>query len=352
MPGAVAAEWPTRPPGLYALAAVKLLSKLGELRVSGAVVLRLAQATTAGYALLVVTGGAVRLTGSGLGCSDWPACFTHQTIPAISFHPWMEFGNRMVTVAVTIVSIAAFLAMARRRPFRRDLFWPASGLIIGLAAQIVIGGIVVLTKLNPYWVAVHFLITFVMVAVGLVLCHRAALDEPVERTRSVPLVGPELRWLTLLLLSSLSVVIMAGTVVSGSGPHEGAPGTERIPIAFQAAAELHADLALFTIGLVLASVFAFRQARAPAAVQRRSWILLEVLAVQGVLGYTQYFLHDNALVVGFHMAGATIAWVTMWWFLLSLHEHVPIPSSAQPAAVTDAEDLLFSDEASAVPAAR
>lgn len=285
-------------------------------------VLRLAQVTTACYALLVVTGGAVRLTGSGLGCSDWPTCYHHQAIAALSFHPLVEFGNRMVTVAVSIVSIVAFLAVVRRERYRSDLFWPAAGLILGLVAQIVIGGIVVLTHLDPYWVAIHFLLTLIMVGVGLLLCHRAALDDSLARSRSVSLVGRDLVWLARLMALSLAVVIMAGTIVTGSGPHAGAPGTPRIPFAFRDAAELHADLALFTIGLVLASLFAFHQARTPEAVQRRLRFLFEVLVLQGALGYTQYFLHDAALVIEFHLAGATTAWVTMLWFNLGLHKHV------------------------------
>lgn len=285
---------------------------------------RIALVAAVCYALLVVTGGAVRLTGSGLGCLDWPTCSTASVTPAVSFHPLVEFSNRMVSVAVTVLSIVTFLASLTPRVRRRDIVWLSTGLVGGIAGQIVIGGIVVLTKLNPYWVSLHFVLTLVVLADGIVLYRRATYGNGPREL----LVGRDLLWLARLLLVTISVLIMAGTMVTGSGPHAGGPGAIRVPIAFRDMAELHADIALFLIGMTLATLFALHQAKAPAAVQRRARLMLEILFVQGTLGYTQYFLHDNALVVEFHLIGATSAWTAIVLFYLGLHRREPTASPA------------------------
>ena len=279
------------------------------------------------YALLVVSGGAVRLTGSGLGCPDWPSCYEHRLVAQASFHPLVEDVNRFVSVAVTVVSALALVLAALRQPRRRDLLWLAGGLVAGVGAQIVLGGLVVLFKLNPYLVALHFLLTIVVLADAVVFFHRAGVDESVTWTgHSTSLVGPDLRWLARLLLVTLGLVSVVGTLVSGAGPHAGAPSTpsapiRRIPIALRDIAQLHSDIALFLIGLTLATLFALHHAAAPSIVQHRARWMFEIMVVQGALGYTQYFSHDNAGVVEVHLAGVTLLWITAIAFYLSLHRH-------------------------------
>jgi len=293
---------------------------------------RLAVVAAVCYALLVVTGGAVRLTGSGLGCLDWPTCSRASVTPAVSFHPLIEFSNRMVSVAVTVFSAATLLAALAMRPRRRDAVWLSAGLVAGIVGQIVIGGIVVLTKLNPYWVSLHFVLTLAVLGDAIVLCARVREGGG---TRTL-VVDRDLLWLSRLLLATISVLVMAGTIVTGSGPHAGGPGAIRIPIAFRDMAELHADIALFLIGMTLATVFALHHAKAPALVQRRARTMLEVLALQGTLGYTQYFLRDNALVVEFHLAGATAAFSATVALYLSLHRVEPL--ALEGAAATRRDD--------------
>ena len=280
----------------------------------------IALVVTVCYALLVLTGGAVRLTGSGLGCADWPECFRGHLTASASFHPLVEFTNRVVTIAVSVVTIVAFLAAVARNPRQRNLIYLSGALVGGLIAQIVLGGIVVLTKLNPYLVALHFVLTLAMLAVALVFLHLASVADTPSRT----LVGREIVWLARLLLATLSVLIVVGTLVTGSGPHAGGPNAKRIPIAFRDIAELHSTIALFLIGCTLASLFALHIARASARTQRAARIMLEVLFLQGILGFSQYFLHDNAVVIEFHLAGATAVWIAAVSFYLSLHEH-PVP---------------------------
>lgn len=270
------------------------------------------------YALLVVTGGAVRLTGSGLGCPDWPSCYQSRFSAALSYHPLIEFGNRLITVAVSVVSVLAFVAALLLVERRKDLTWLSGGLVIGLTAQIILGGIIVLTKLNPYLVSLHFVLTLGVLANALVLYYRARYGRPAPGF----LVDETLVWLSRLLLTVLTVLVCAGTVVSGAGPHAGAPGTKRIAIAFRDIAELHSDIALFLIGLLLAAVFAFHQARVPRLMQRRAQLLFELAVIQGALGYTQYFLHDSAAVVEIHLAGATSLWIAMTWFYLRLRPSI------------------------------
>jgi cytochrome c oxidase assembly protein subunit 15 len=275
---------------------------------------RLATAAAIAYALLVVTGGAVRLTGSGLGCPDWPTCSGHRITSSLAFHPVVEFGNRLVTVGVSVLSIVLFVSAFLLPYRRRDLRGLASGLIVGLVAQIVLGGLVVLFKLNPYLVALHFLLTLAVLGDALVLRHRTVHGDGPTRL----LVGREMGICSLIAVGALCLLITLGTVVTGSGPHAGGADAKRIDLAFRDAAELHSSVALFVIGIVLALYFGLRQSGAPESVQRRVRNLLEILVLQGTLGYTQYALHDSSVVVELHLAGATSVWCATIFFALGL----------------------------------
>jgi cytochrome c oxidase assembly protein subunit 15 len=293
------------------------------------------------YALLMVTGAAVRLTGSGLGCPDWPACYAHRLTAEVSFHPLVEFANRLVTVAATVVSVVALGAAWLRSPRRKDLCWLAGGLVAGVGGQIVIGGILVLSTLNPYIVAGHFLLTIPILADAVVFFHAAGIGADRDEQRFVPLVGKDLRLLARILVGALGLVTAIGTVVAGSGPHAGAPSTpgqriQRIPIAFRDIAALHSDAALFLIGLALASLFAFHRGSVPEAAQRRLRLLFELLVVQGAIGYLQYSLHDSPVVVEVHILGVTCLWVAAVGFYLSLHEHPERAMRTEPAAAAKA----------------
>ena len=230
---------------------------------SPATVRKVALVSVVCYTLLVLSGGAVRLTGSGLGCPDWPSCFQHHLTAVSSFHPLVEFANRLVSVAVTLVSLAALVVTTLRTPPRRDLTVLGGGLVAGIAAQIILGGLVVLFKLNPYLVALHFLLTIVILADAIVLYHRSG-SRP---THAEPVIGRDLVLLARLQLSTLTLVTVLGTVVTGAG-HAGGPGARRIPIVFRDIAEVHSTVALFLIGLTLASQFAFHHANAPQVVLR------------------------------------------------------------------------------------
>ena len=264
-------------------------------------------------ALIVVTGGAVRLTGSGLGCSDWPECSVGHLTPALQFHGLVEFGNRLVTVVLTVAVAAAFLAAVFRAPRRRDLVWLSGGLVAGVLAQAVLGGIVVYTKLNPYVVMVHFVATILLVADAVVLVHRDRLDYTpgsgrllVPRTVIRAFYG---------LLALLALVITAGTATTGAGPHAGDSSGQqvarRIPVALRDMAELHSSLALLMVGLTVGLVVALHASSVPSRVQRSARILLAVMVAQAAIGYTQYFTHLPALLVELHLAGATALAIAM-----------------------------------------
>lgn len=306
-------------------------------RVSPARFRQLALAAALCYGALVVTGGAVRLTGSGLGCADWPNCSAGHLLAQASFHPLVEDVNRIISVAITVLTAVVFLAALRRAPARRDLTILAGGLVVGFFGQVVLGGLVVLFKLNPYLVALHFLLTLAILGDALVLHHLAG--EPA--TRAEPRVEPSLVWLARVLLATTCLVVTIGTVVTGAGPHAGGQGAKRIAISFQSIAQLHSDVALFLIGLTLATLFALHVARSPAPVQRGARTMLEVMALQGSLGYTQYFLHDAAAVVELHLVGATCVFSAVVLFYLSLHRHPALePAAAAQSSRPTAPELV------------
>jgi cytochrome c oxidase assembly protein subunit 15 len=276
-------------------------------------------------ALIVVTGGAVRLTGSGLGCSDWPDCSVGHLTPALQFHGLVEFSNRMVTVILTIAVAAAFLGTIFRRPRRTDLIWLSGGLVGGVLAQAVLGGIVVYTKLNPYVVMVHFYATMLLLVDAVVLVHRSRRDYSPGSARLI--IPRTLLKLHYAVLALLALVIAAGTATTGAGPHAGdASGQQvakRLPVALRDMAELHSSLVLLLIGMTIGLVVGLHVTDVPERVRRSGRILLMVMVAQAAVGYTQYFTHLPALLVEVHLLGVTILVIGAVKCFLSCTFHAP-----------------------------
>ncbi len=310
---------------------------------------KLSVASLVMVSLIVITGAAVRLTGSGLGCPDWPSCYQRRLTAQLSFHPVIEFGNRMVTVVLVVVVGATLVAAVLRRPRRRDLVWLSAGLVGGVLAQAVLGGIVVYTKLNPYIVMVHLLASMVLVANAVVLVHRSSRRyEPGSGTLLVP--RPVLL-LTRGTAALLAVVLAAGTATTGAGPHAGdAAGQEvakRIPIALRDMAELHSSLALLLVGATLSLVVALHALDVPERVRRAGRILIVVMVAQAAIGYTQYFTHLPPLLVELHVVGATALVIGMVQFWLALTFH---PNEDRPGGGRREDAAL--DEPTSAPAAQ
>lgn len=290
---------------------------------------RLTRAGVVLLGLIVVTGGAVRLTGSGLGCPTWPQCGdgSFVTRDAYSSHGWVEFGNRLLTLAVGVLMIALPLVALRLRGRRRDLVLLSFGLWLGFVGQAVLGGLTVLFKLHPALVAGHFLLSMALLLDVVVLDARARQGVG----RGHPLVARELRWLTRLLAVVAAGVLVLGTIVTGTGPHSGdTEQARRFGFDIRNVAQLHADGAMVLTGLVVATLFALHLGRAPAPARRWGYVLAGVVVGQATIGFVQYFLGIPAPLVGLHITGATILWIVTLRLALSLVER---PTPALPAQV-------------------
>jgi cytochrome c oxidase assembly protein subunit 15 len=273
---------------------------------------------------IVVTGAGVRLTGSGLGCTDWPRCTEETFTPSSDLHAQIEFYNRMITGLVSVAVVLAVLGSLRRAPRRKDLVWLSWGLVGGVVGQIVLGGIVVLTHLNPWLVQGHFVVSMILVADAAVLTHRAGLPDDVAQQ---PIVTPALlRWGRALVGLAI-LVMLTGTLVTGSGPHSGhkeaepgasaaeelaaAKDVRRLPIAVHDAARIHG---LAMIVFLAATIWVLVQIRRHQAAGRlaasASW-LLTALILQGAIGYTQYFTGVPPALVALHILGASLVWVAV-----------------------------------------
>ncbi|MFI1201428.1 COX15/CtaA family protein [Streptomyces sp. BHT-5-2] len=292
---------------------------------------RAALATVVMAVVIVVTGGAVRLTESGLGCSTWPKCTPDSLTPtaAMGINGLIEFGNRLLTY-VLCAFIGLFIIAARARaPRRRSLTrlgWAQFWIVMGNAVW---GGIVVLTGLNPYLVAAHFLLTSALLTVCVVSWQRA--KEGDEEPRDA--VARPVRQLAWLLVAATGALTVVGTVVTGTGPHAGdAHKVHRIPLNWQEITQLHVDFVYVVVGLSVALWFALRAVKAPAAPRRAALELLGCLALQGVIGYVQYFTGLPEIVVGLHMLGASLVWIAVLRVCLSLRERGPRPVDGPPAA--------------------
>jgi cytochrome c oxidase assembly protein subunit 15 len=296
---------------------------------------RLALAGVLAAVGIMLTGAGVRLSQSGLGCPDWPRCTATSLIAGGTsgdslIHRWVEFGNRLVGVAIFVAAVAVWVAAWRYRPDgrgrRRDLIWLASVQPAGVVAQAVLGGIVVLTKLNPVWVSVHFLLSIGLVAAAVALLVRCT--EGTEPAR--PLVRPELRVFTYGVLAVVTVMLTVGTVVTGTGPLAGAASVARYHLSRSAVTQLHADIGWLLGGLSIALALALHLTAAPARAVRLGWLLVVLLGVQGTIGYTQYFSGLPAGLVWVHVAGSTVIWVTALLLLFALRDRGSATGAARP----------------------
>jgi len=289
--------------------------------------LRITQVTVVIVVLNIVTGAAVRLSDSGLGCPDWPTCSEHRLTPPLSLHPAIEFGNRLVVVVLCIATAIALVAALLRVPRRRDLVWLSAGLLGGVLGEAVLGAIVVYTKLNPYAVMTHFMVGIALLTDAFVLAlraGRAGAVRPVSGARDgapVSKVASRERCISQVMLGLLAVVVAAGTATTGAGPHAGGPGAKRLPIALEDMARIHSGIVLCLVALTIALLYLLDHTSAPKSVLDRARVLLGAMVVQGGIGYVQYFTHLPAVLVGVHVFGATVVWMAMLWFYDGLTHH-------------------------------
>jgi heme a synthase len=284
---------------------------------------------------IIVTGAAVRLTGSGLGCADWPACSSTRFIDVSSRHAAIEQVNRLFTGFVSIAVIAAVLGSLARLPRRRDLTVLSLGLVAGVLAQIVLGGITVLVDLHPVAVQGHMLLSLILVADAVVLVHRASEPDDGQAVRPV---SPEISRHTITLAVLTAVALVTGTVVTGAGPHAGDEEARRFGVDIADASRLHGTTVVIAVVAMVALALRLRwrpTERAELAEWISAWILVAFL--QGAIGYIQYFNGVPELLVGMHVFGATVLWaitVAMVMRTLPIRRVAPVGAGAAVAATT------------------
>jgi cytochrome c oxidase assembly protein subunit 15 len=291
---------------------------------------RLAWATLVANCLLIVTGGAVRLTGSGLGCPTWPRCTDSSFTPhgEIGPHQLVEFGNRTLTFVLVAIAVATFVAARHdaRRLDRPDLLRLGIVLALAIPAQAVLGGITVLTDLNPWVVAFHLLVSMAMIGVAVVLLRRVGEGDGPPRQ----LVPDGVAWLVRATFLTGWAVLYAGTVVTGSGPHAGDVSSPRNRLEPRDVSQLHTDLVFLLLGLTVAGVLVLRAVEAPPRATRAAAVLLAVELAQGIVGFVQYFTGLPVALVSLHLLGAGLTSAAMTWLLVAVRTRGPAGGGSPP----------------------
>jgi cytochrome c oxidase assembly protein subunit 15 len=283
---------------------------------------------------IVITGGAVRLTGSGLGCPTWPKCTDDSFVPsaATSYHVVVEFGNRMLGGLVGVIALAGLVLAVMARP-RRPRQVPLATLVLaGVASQGVLGGITVHMDLNPWIVGAHFMLSIPTIAAAYAF-WRSTRDPSRLAAGAWPAPGP-VRHLGWAIVAASVLVLALGTVVTGSGPHAGDANVPRNGFNPETVAQLHVDAVFLLIGLSLALWFALRAVNAPSAPRRAAIALIAVELAQGVIGYVQYFTGVPVILVALHMAGACALWLAALAVWHATRDHAaiePVEPAAQPS---------------------
>ena len=306
---------------------------------------RLALAGVIADTAIMSTGAAVRLSASGLGCPDWPRCSAADVLASKNagqtlLNTWIEFGNRLLNFPLAIIAGLIFIAAWRyRRDGRRqrDLVWLGATQPLGVVAQAVIGGIVVLTKLSPAAVSVHFLVSAAVVAAAVALHMRCAMEPGASRAPGPvgsPPVRRDLRFLSAALVAVTGVMLAAGTVVTGTGPLAGHADTPRYKLPLEGVTQLHADIGWLLAGLAIALVLGLRLSGAPPRAVRAAWVMLAALGAQGVIGYVQYFTHLPAGLVWIHVTGSVLVWIAVLRLFFILRDRGPVNTGPTGSAVT------------------
>ena len=262
---------------------------------------------------LVLTGGAVRLTGSGLGCPTWPECTPGSYTPVPyqaegQLHAWIEFGNRLLTFALLFSALVAVIYVLQSG--RKDLRSLAAGQVLGVLGQGVLGGITVLTDLHPLPVAGHLLLSMLLIAGATSLYSRR--HEPHAK---VPAATKTISLVSQAHIAISFVVLILGTVVTGSGPHAGDEKAQRFDLDIRSVAILHADAVIFLMGLTIALLVA---ASVTKSTKKAIYIFFAISLAQGGVGYAQYLTGIPEILVAIHLAGATIFWIAAWRIRLSV----------------------------------
>ena len=272
----------------------------------------LSRALLISQAAIVVTGGAVRLTGSGLGCPTWPECTPGSYFPVENqvegvFHSWIEFGNRLLTFVLVLFALATVIAVVRSG--RKDLRIIAAGQFLGIFGQGVLGGITVLTNLNPLTVAAHFLLSIILIAGATSLYSRR------KRASVKTQVSAGLNRYSKFHILWAALVIALGTIVTAVGPHAGDRDVPRLDLKIQEITRMH-SISVYV--LILFSVAYYMRKEISALTKRGLGIFFGISLAQGVLGYIQYFLGVPELLVGLHILGSTLVWIAAWQIWLSV----------------------------------
>lgn len=294
-----------------------------------------AYAAMAAFTVIVMSGAAVRLTGSGLGCPRWPRCYG-KVYPPLETHALIEFSNRMVTVPVTIAAFAAFLLAFRRRPYRRDLMWLGALLPLGVLGQAILGGLTVKGDLAYGWVMGHFALSMLVLAAAVVLAWRAA-HEPGSR----PVLGDRrLVWVARACVAFGALTIFAGTAATAAGPHAGgSPGQHISRLRFDGRGTMdfvihrHGEIAL-TFGLLALLAWWLARRQDDALVRRSTTALCALIALQGLVGLDQYKTHLPTELVWVHVTLAAFTWVAVLWNALAagrLHAQADSISLRKPS---------------------
>jgi threonine/homoserine efflux transporter RhtA len=316
------------------------------LRPTAASVRGFALAAVIANAVIISTGAAVRLSSSGLGCPDWPQCTKSSAVAAhaagqTTLNTWIEFGNRLLNFPLVAIAGLTFIACVLYKPGgrrRRDLVWLSAILPVGVILQAVVGGIVVLTKLNPAAVAIHFLLSSAIILTAAVVLHVRTSEGP-GPARS--LVRLDLRVLAGLLVAVTALMLAAGTVVTGTGPlagttidsHGHRTTVPRFHFTLESVTQLHADIGWFIGALAVAVLIGLRfSPGVPRRALRNGWIVLTGLGIQGVIGYVQYFNHLPAGLVWVHVTSAVVLWIFVLRLYLSTRERLPVPGGAGDSA--------------------
>lgn len=318
----------------------RTLLGVGRLRLSAAAYRTVTFLALCALCIIIVSGAAVRLSGSGLGCTDWPNCTEGQLVAPLEFHPMIEFVNRVFTGAVSLAVIAAVLGSLVREPKRRDLTVLSLGLVAGVIGQIVLGGLTVLAGLSPPFVMGHFLLSALLVWNAVVLHHRAGQPD----TAPVPVVPESVRHFGRVMVGLAGLVLVTGTVVTSTGPHGGDETAPRFGFDITEVARIHSVTVWTFLVVTLVCLAALHRAGGgPLGVERRGRMLVLGIVAQGGLGYLQYALSVPPLLVGLHIAGSVAVWILVLRFHLGLWTR-PL-ESAGPAVAGEGVDSVAPDPA-------